>query len=1184
MKRLFSWLFKRSVLSLLGVLLLSLLVWFAGPLLAFAGREPFASTGVRWFFILLFLALWAGYFLWKAVAARLANRRLMASLAAADQPAGATAAPPEALQEQALLTKRMQEALAVLRKSATGKQQWSGQYLYQLPWYMFVGAPGSGKTTTLLHSGLRFPLADTLGPGAIGGVGGTRHCDWWFTDEAVMLDTAGRYTTQDSNAEVDQAGWHGFLGLLKKHRPRRPINGIIVAVSVADLLQQGPAARQAQALAIRARIKELHERLGSSFPVYVTITKCDLLAGFVEFFDNLGREDRAQVWGMTFPLGAQGQPGAALASFGERFEALERQLQARVLERMQQERDVQRRALLYRFPQQFAAIGEVLGGFLNVVFEPTRYEQAALLRGVYFTSGTQQGSPIDRVMGALAATFGLDRKVLPPNAISGRSYFITSLLRELMFKEAGLAGLDPRVERRRRQLRWLGLGAVGLLLVLGAAGLATSYVRNQHYVASMTERAARLEQLAHGLPADANLGAVLPLLDAARALPGGYAEREAGVPLLNRFGLNQADKLGDGAQDAYRRLLRTTLMPRIAGRIEEVLRRGDANSQDYLYEALRVYLMLGQPRHRDPESVLAWLDVDWRRGLGTVSAEQRERLAAHAAALLEPGDESAEPPPLDAALIAQSRLTLAMMPLPERIYNRLKRQVARAGLPEFSVNRAAGRDVSTLIARQSGEPLTRGVPGVFSVAGYRELLKQMPAAITDIARDGWVLDRRESEGALAAAAGDTLRAAVLQLYYADYIRQWDGLLADVRIAPFASLDQAARITNALAGADSPLRAFLQAAARETTLEGAVKSVPKLDAKVLGKISAARQKLEAALGGGDEVAGAEPKAVNPVDLHFDALHKLVGAPGATAPAPIDAMLAMLKDASQYFDAADSARKGGAPAPAAEVLQRLKREADGKPAPLGGMLKNIDSAGAGLTLGSERARLQAAWSAEAAAFCQAAIAGRYPLVRGAAKEVTPDDFGKFFGPGGVMDEFFSKNLATQVDMAGGQWRWRSAGTGSIGIPQDVLNQFQRAARLREMFFAAGGRQPGLRFEVNPVSADSALTRVLLEIDGQPVNYVAGTPSRPVAIVLPSGKGGGQVRIEATPPTRAELRSDGPWAWFRMLDKGRLEPGAQGERYKLSFDLDGHKVVYDMTASSVINPFRRDALEQFRCPTGW
>jgi type VI secretion system protein ImpL len=1184
MKRLFSWLLKPWVLSLLGVLLLSLLVWFEGPLLAFNGSEPFASTGVRWFFIWMFVALWTGWFLVKYIRAALAHRRLMASLAPPAESGARQGALREGQQDVAALNQRMQQAMAVLRKAAPGKRRWGGQYLYQLPWYLFVGAPGSGKTTTLLHSGLKFPLADALGPGAIGGVGGTRHCDWWFTDEAVLLDTAGRYTTQDSDAEVDQAGWHGFLGLLKKHRPRRPINGVIVAVSVADLLQQGPAGRQAQALAIRARIKELHEKLGSSFPIYVTVTKCDLLAGFVEFFDSMGREERAQVWGMTFPMAPDGQAGPALASFAQRFQALEQQLQVRVLERMQQERDIQRRALLYRFPQQFAAIGELLGGFLNDVFQPNRYEEAALLRGVYFTSGTQTGSPIDRVMGALAATFGLDRKVLPPNAASGRSYFITALLRELLFKEAELAGTDRRFERRRQQLRWAGGAALALLLALTAAGLATSYVRNRNYVAQVEARGAQLEQLAKDAPPQGSVTALLPLLNAARELPGGYAERDAGVPLLNRFGLNQRDKLGAGAQTAYRRLLRATLMPRIAGRLEDVLRRGDANNQEYLYEALRVYLMLGQPKHLDPESVQAWLGIDWRRGLPDATADQRDQLASHVGALFESADGGAEPPALDAGLVAQARLTLAMMPLPQRVYNRLKRQVAQARLPEFSVNRAVGRDVSLLLARQSGEPLTRGIAGLYSVAGYRELQKQLPQAVADIARDSWVLDRRESE---PAAAGAGLNSAVLQLYYADYIKQWDGLLADVRIMPFSSLDQGARITNALAASDSPLRGFMQAAAKETTLDGPGGAKPAaraLDQAVRDKLAAARQKLESALGAGDDAPASEAKAGNLVDQHFDALHKLVGAPGATAPAPLDALLAMLKDASQYFDAADSARRSGTPAPAGEVLQRLKREADGKPAPLAAMLQNIDSAGAGLTLGSERARLQALWRSAAAPFCNDAIAGRYPLQRGASREVTPDDFGRFFGPGGVMDDFFSKNLAAQVDMAGAQWKWRSTGGAPLGISQEVLNQFQRAARLREMFFAAGGRQPALRFELAALGADPALSKVQLDIDGQMVAYAAGAAARPVQISLPSGKGGGQVHLDATPALRADLRTDGPWGWFRMLDKGTLEPSSQGERYKLTFDLDGRKAVYQLNANSVINPFRRDALEQFRCPAGW
>ncbi|KQQ97220.1 type VI secretion system membrane subunit TssM [Massilia sp. Leaf139] len=1185
MKRLFSPLFKRPVLALIGVALLALVFWFEAPLLAFDGKEPFASSSVRWFFILLMFAAWALWYGGKALSAHLANRRLMASLAAANTlaPADSPASAPAALQEQAALQQRMQQAMAVLRKAAPGKQPWGSQYLYQLPWYMFVGAPGSGKTTTLLHSGLRFPLADSMGPGAIGGVGGTRQCDWWFTDDAVLLDTAGRYTTQDSDAQVDQAGWHGFLGLLKRHRPRRPINGIIVALSVADLLQQGPAARQAQALAIRARIKELHERLGSSFPIYVTVTKCDLLAGFMEFFDTLGREERAQVWGVTFPLDArEGAGAAALAAFPARFLELEQRLQARVLNRLQEERDLQRRALLYRFPQQFAGLGEVLKGFLDAVFEPTRFEQGAQLRGVYFTSGTQEGNPIDRVMGALAASFGLDRKVLPPNAVSGRSYFITALLRDLIFKEAGLAGIDPRFEERRRRLRWIGAAAAALAVLLLGAALATSYLRNLRTVNEVDARTDALAKLVASAPSGGTVLDALPMLNTARTLPGGYEERLVGPPLLDRFGLNQSDKLGAGARLAYGRLLRSALLPRMTERLEEVLRRGDANNQEQLYETLRVYLMLGQPNHLEPESVQAWFDVDWRRSLPQATPAQRDELAAHIGALLDPANAAAAPPALDTALVAKVRSTLALMPLPERVYNRLKRKVAAARLPEISVNRAAGRDVSALLARKSGEALTRGVPGLYSVAGYRALLAGAPAALADIAKDSWVLDRREAEGALGALTGEQMNAAVLRLYYADYIRAWDALLGDVRIAPFSSLDQGARITNALAGADSPLKAFLTVAARETKLESvAAKSPVALDATVRNKLSEARKKLEAALGA-EEAPPPEPESANPVDRHFAPLHKLVGTPDA--PGPLDAQLALLKDASQFFDAADRARRAGTPAPGGEALQKIKRAAEGTPPPLGEMLQNVDSAGSNLTLGSERARLRALWAAEGANFCRDAIAGRYPLVRGAGRDATLEDFGRFFGPGGLMDDFFTKNLAAQVDMAGAQWRWRDTGSAPLGIGQDVLNAFQRAARVREMFFSGGGRQPSLRFELAPQAGDPALAKVVLDIDGQQVVYAPGTPARPVPVTLPSGKGGGQVQFEATPPLRTELRSEGPWAWFRMIDKGTLQPGAQGERYTLGFDLDGRRMSYQLTASSVINPFRRETLEGFRCPAGW
>src|SRR5579863_8105819 len=276
MRAVLRFLGSRWFLSFVGVALLSVLVWLFGPFLSFL--ENWIARAVV---IAVMLLIWLGVNFWL-------DRRRKKNEAALVEGVTAVQSDPSALasaEEVAALREKLTTALALLKRASGSRG-----YLYEQPWYAIIGPPGAGKTTALLNAGLRFPLAAEMGQSAVAGVGGTRLCEWWFTEDAVLIDTAGRYTTQDSDAAVDRAGWEGFLDLLKRTRARQPLNGVIVAIGIDEIAAAPREERLAHARAIRRRVKEIGDRLAVRLPVYAVFTKADLLVGFSEFFDDLDRE------------------------------------------------------------------------------------------------------------------------------------------------------------------------------------------------------------------------------------------------------------------------------------------------------------------------------------------------------------------------------------------------------------------------------------------------------------------------------------------------------------------------------------------------------------------------------------------------------------------------------------------------------------------------------------------------------------------------------------------------------------------------------------------------------------------------------------------------------------------------------------------------------------------------------
>ncbi len=1190
MGRLFGFLFSPAVYAALGTLALALLFWFGGPLIAVGSFHPLEPVWVR----LVIVGLLLGSLVFKAVWARIKRKRTNAALVN-----GMAKGPSAADREIGTLNERFTQALEVLKKAPSGSRSIfkGGAYLYELPWYIFIGAPGSGKTTALLNAGLTFPLAEKMGAGGVRGVGGTRNCDWWFTDEAILVDTAGRYTTQESDSATDAAAWDGFLALLRKSRPRRPINGVLLTVNIQDLLQQNPNERKEHAAKLRARMQELTEKLGVKAPVYVLVTKADLIAGFNEFFADLGREERNQVWGFTFPYSPQSTEDP-LASFASEFAALEKRVRDRVTDRMDAETDVLKRAAIFNFPQQFAGVKGLLGGFLEQVFSAGgSLEERPLLRGVYFTSGTQEGTPIDRVLGTLARTFGVERRLasIAP-ARGGKSFFLHRLLKDVVFNEQGLVGENLAMERRRSRLRLAGFALTGLAAVALLAGWALSYTRNKAYIAQIEARVPEVRKSVDSLPPAAS-GDVSPLPDVLLAVRDAPKAAEFPIdepPWSMTFGLYQGDKLDAGAQLGYRHLLETALLPRVTRRLEERLRTANRDNLEQAYESLKHYLMLYTPEQFDPESFKAWVGVDWDAVYErSLTSQQREALAAHLDALIERG----APPPrvaMDKSLVASVREMLVAFPLEYRVFSRLKRTQVGADLPPFSAANEGGPAALNVLTRASGAPLTQGIPGLFTREGYRQAFeKSVERATRQLASEQeWVLGVRPTGAGTGAAAGAVsavkanpeLTNRVRRLYFEEYIKVWDQYIADVRVVRLGNVEQSLAVARTLAGVDSPLVKFLRGVSRETTLveppkEGAGSSAPSQ----IGALAALEQKLAlakreaAALAGKvnvpvDANTGAPLEAM--VDEHFEYIHRLFKG----TPPPIADTQKLFEEVYAQLAAVDAAQKSKSAPPPAGGADRVRAAAGQQPEPIRLALEALAGNTAAASRGAEREAATSDLKPIADA-CNRMVTGRYPFTPSAKADVLPDDFAQLFSPGGQLDEFFRAKLAPLVDTGTNPWSFKPTADGTRRASPAALADFQRAARIREVFFRSGGRQPSFKVDIRALEMGEGLKEITLDIDGQVQKFVAGSTA-PITVSWPSTRVASQIKLGTT-PAGTPMTFDGPWALFRLFDRFEVQPTAQPERFIVVMNLDGKLARLEVTAGSAFNPFRLREVQQFRCP---
>lgn len=1122
----------------------------------------------------------------KVVKAKKAAREIEKALQAQAQAQAASARPDlkadiEAMQGEFL------KAVAALKSSKLGGGKRGAEALYALPWYMIIGPPGAGKSTALRNSGLRFPYLSKSG-GGVQGVGGTRNCQWWMTNEAVILDTAGRYTTE----ETDRDEWMTFLDLLKKNRSKQPVNGVLVAIAVTDLVEAHPEEVLARAREIRARIDEVMGKLEMVVPVYVLFTKVDLLPGFVETFSDLGNAERNQIWGFTVPVTKKNDPAQL---FSQHFTELAATVERRGLRRLHEERRLEARDKIYEFPQYFEPLRDNLSMFIGEMMAESIYTESPIFRGAYFTSGTQEGRPIDRIMNSMAEAFGIQPRMnmtVQPQT-EAKSYFLGDVFTKVVFADKNVATRSA-ARMRRQALMGHGIAAALFLLAVGLAVLPVlSFQENRAFVNraddSLDGVAAHVEE-ADGTAIE--IEQIEPLLTVERELD---EHAEDGAPLMMRMGMYQGGILRAPFQNLYMRTVREELVRPLMKMESEKLQDfalryevGGEQVDQVVHEEfknrLRLYLLLTGPREENEPG----LDEEQRQWavqqLGELWAEPL-RMAGDVAT------RSSMEAVAQAYIVnlTTSKYSGMLLERDDKLVKRVRKILRRtdridAMLAEL-IKDVEVRDLSVRDLTSSDViKADRTIAAAYTRQAWENTIRErLELPVEDLVGQEWVLGRTEEE---AQSTLEDQAERLRSLYFENYIKEWKGFLNSLYIeAPSNYIEAKTVFEDLTRGAEPPAKRLchfvwwhtdLQPIPEPEVEEGAKEALTdaakkQLDKKTKGKASKIAGALDRdAPGGAGDPLIKTRKDVSEAFKGFANFGYIPQPPapeGSAPPPPPDVPadryqedLRTVRDAiiakiNIDGDAETTALKNAVKS-AKTSVDALINESDTQgwtstfqkllPVPFDAVWRLVGE--------SVRGQLAATWC-ESVVKPMRDMRTRYPFAT-SGKEASLAEFEKFFKPGtGALWTYYGEALAGKVPRKHDGFEIAKQGADvQDKINPQVVTFLNAADDLSRSMFPVG--TDGMVFPFKVRIGDNPKTAVTeLSIDGKTVTHKHG-PQKDEQMQWPGeGEKGAKLSTRGKLVV-GEVERGGDWGLFRLLEKGTVSGAAGSGVFTARWDLDDQR----------------------------
>lgn len=1111
-----SFLATRLGMNIAGIIIVCCLAWFIGMAFHLSLITRLIIIGI---IALIFIAINIFRFIWTKSRGEKLQQQL--------QSQGESIAGRQL--EIELLKEKMAAAVNSLKASELGIKYRGNAALYALPWYIIIGPSAAGKSTLLRNSGLHFPFSSNEDL-QIKGFGGTRNCDWWFADEAIILDTAGRYTTE----EDDKDEWLSFLDLIKKNRPRLPINGIIIAISLKDLLTGDESNIQGHVKVIRDRIEELYSRLGFVFPLTLLFTKVDLLAGFEDFFANMHESERQQVWGINFA-----------ANYEDQLEELYAKLIQLRLAKIAVAQNLNHKLTLYNFPEQFKNSLKRINQFITLLLKINPYQETPVFQGIYFTSGTQ----------------GEESK---PETLTNTSYFIKDIFQKVIFPNKYSAAKTQ--DRMRLQQLIKSAGIVGCAGVLGLAfmGYSTSLTNNIMLLHRGKKIAAQL----------ANNPSMESLLSS-YAFYYSLVNYQQEIPLHLRLGLYRGNREMEPLQEMLSYILQTKFLQPMGQYLTQKLTQynqtwasADEATREKMrgdyYTTLKAYLMLSYPQRIDMDQGTTIFSLYWSQMLagkaGINNYEQSLDTATYTGLvsfyLQHPGTWK-----VDSNLVSISRQQLYLAADALNLYAQIT-DIAKAKLPTIPLTKLLpDSDANLLVSNYQ-------IPGIYTPTGWNQVVQP---EIDKIARSAyqrdWVIDTPlmqlnsvtsapKHPDAITLRAETKLKNELRNLYIADYRQTWLQLITQTQVRQFRSLNDANQQLSVLSSPTGPITQFLQMVATKV-------NIPELGQPLIDLHSVSGDPLKSYL---NEVIKIQNDMQN-LSANPDANH------------------AAQQYAMQLLSGSGGNTELYHSMIAANMLSNSVDDGQTRIAVKQFLLQPIRESWR-IILHTGTQGLEQQWQTQVMSDYQQNLAGRFPFSPYATDDASVSDVIDFFQPkNGLLWTFVNTYLQPFLTYNLTGWQeqqWLGIGAG---FSPQFLAALTQAKAISSGLFSNGGNQPGFTYRIYPNPTPS-LSQIILTTDGKNYRYSNG-PQEWQGFNWSGNTLGQDSYLSAVASQGANpeaIQASGVWAIFHLISQGKLTV-QHGSTYQASWNLTSPTKTYHINmlirSNSRTNIFQELLLNKFTLP---